>query len=332
MKSFDSRYWLRREDLAKLLNKNDEEFSAFCEQIHLVPATRSRGPNKSLSFFDAQVRTALEASGVFFPDHAQRISCMMCKGGVGKTTTAYFLATRLASFGAKILVIDSDPQGNLTNAFRPMDYGFTISENSPVLTDVLTGQCVLEEAIIRLTEHLHLLPSTAYNSVLERKLLQSKEFGMEKFDEILSSVDGNYDYVIIDCAPSLNTVNASVIYASDLVLLPVQLDEFSRSGLKLTLSEIADLQREFNFKTEVRVLLNRFNPNEKLTFLYLGHLAAKYRPIMMRSTIRQSAEIKLSLTLKRDMFGRTKSNSKDDFDGLAREILSRTTGRDFLNG
>lgn len=332
MKSIDHRHWLRREDLLKLLNKNDDEFSAFCEEIHLVPSMRSRGPTKYLSFFDAQVRTALEASGVMFPDKAQRISCMMCKGGVGKTTTAYFLATRLASFGARILVIDSDPQGNLTSAFRPENRGFTISENSPVLTDVLTGQCLLEEAIIRFSEHLHLLPSTAYNSVLERKLLQSKEFGMGRLNEILSTVDGCYDYVIVDCAPSLNTVNAAVIYASDLVLLPVQLDEFSRSGLKLTLSEIADLQREFNFETEVRVLLNRFNPNEKLSFMYLGHLASKYRPIMMRSTIRQSSEIKLSLTLKRDMFGRTKSNSKDDFDGLAREILSRTTGRDFLNG
>jgi len=321
MGSREFRHWVRLEDLGKLLNQSQEEITTFCARENIVPRVRRRGQETDLSVFDTQARYVMEAAGRAFPKPAMRIACMMCKGGVGKTTTAYFLGLRLASYGARVLFIDADPQANLTSALGPESYGFTLGEQSAILLDVLSGQCNPREAILPLTQHLHLIPSTAVNSLLERRLLEQGSASLRELDVALDSLKDDYNYIIIDCAPSLNLVNASVVCASNLVLLPIQLDEFSRSGLHLTLSEIFELQQRFEFKTDIRILLNRFNPVEKLSFLYLGHLAEKYRPLMMQSAIRQSSEIKLSLTLKQDLFRKSKSRAKDDFDGLAREVM-----------
>jgi chromosome partitioning protein len=263
--------------------------------------------------------------GYHFPDKARRISFIMCKGGVGKTTVTYFLAKRLASYGARVLLIDSDPQGNLTAALRPDRYGIVLTENTPVLVDVLSGKCAVQDAILKLTPQLHILPSTAINSLLERRLLELGGNAISKLDHVLRAVERNYDYILIDCAPSLNVVNASIIYASDQVILPVQLDEFSRLGLRQTVMEIRDLEKEFGFVTTVKILLNRFSAREKLSFLYLGHLADEYRSMLMSSTIRQSAEIKTALSLHRDFFSRADSKAREDFDALTHEILPPVT-------
>jgi chromosome partitioning protein len=270
-----------------------------------------------------EARLKLIESGFTFPKAAEKISFLMCKGGVGKTTSSYFLAVRLASFGARVLVIDTDPQANLTEAFHPEYYGFRLSENTPVLVDVLTGVRSIQSAILPLTSHLHILPSTSINSLLETKLSPQQPFFPSMLKDVLRSVERDYEYVIIDCAPALNLVNSLVVYASHRVILPVQLDGFSNSGLKLTLSEIADLEKAFKFTASKRILINNFNPREKLSFLFLGHMVSEYGPFMMNSTIRKCAEIKTKLTLRQDLFRLTRSKGGEDFDSLAREVLKR---------
>jgi len=226
----------------------------------------------------------------------------------------------LAALGHRVLAIDSDPQGNLTMAFQPLKFGFSITEKSPVLMDVMTGKCHLREAILEFTPKLHLVPSTAINSLLERKLLQSREMPVPKLDRLLRQVDRHYDYIIIDSAPTLNLINAAIIYASSLVILPTQLDEFARMGLKQTISEIRDLENEFKFKTTVRILLNRFNAKDKESFIYLGSLAEHYRAMMLSSTIRASRTIRKAIGAHRDLSVADKCQAGRDFDGLAREI------------
>lgn len=245
---------------------------------------------------------------------------MMCKGGVGKTTASLFLSQRLAGLGHRVLALDTDPQGNLTAAFQPMRFGFNITEKTPVLMDVMIGNCRLREAILEFAPKLHLLPSTAINSLLERKLLQSSEMPVPKLDRLLRQLDRHYDYIIIDSAPTLNLINAAIIYASSLVILPTQLDEFARMGLKQTISEIRDLEREFKFKTSIRILLNRFNAKDKESFIYLGYLAEHYRSLMLSSTIRASRTIRKAISVHRDITVADRTGAGRDFDGLAREI------------
>jgi chromosome partitioning protein len=301
------------------------------KRLTSLPHLRGSSNRRQTFLSHEEARDLLENSGFRFPDRARRISCMMCKGGVGKTTTAFFLAQRLVSYGSRVLVIDSDPQSNLTEALHPEFYGFRLNDTTPVLVDVLTDRCNIEQAILPLTDRLHLLPSTAINSLLETKLVQNSRMVPTRLDSLLRTVDHRYDFVVIDCAPSLNILNALVIYASSLILLPVQLDGFSSSGLKLTLAEIKDLERNFKFRTQMRILVNKFNPKEKLSFLFLGHLAKEYRSLLLNSTIRNSVQFRTALTLSKDLFGQSKSKPREDFDSLAREILFRTQGTEILN-
>ena len=315
-------HWLDCRDLATVLRRDETAIHSLCQDNQIVPRTFRTGGEIRKTLTSLQVREALNLSGFGLSKKAHYISFIMCKGGVGKTTVSYFLGQRLASYGARVLYIDSDPQANLTAALRPHQSGYTLSDRTPVLVDVLTEKCDIKDAILNLTDNLHLLPSTAINSLLERQLTKNLANAVPRLSQILRAVEKDYDFILIDCAPSLNVINASIVYASDRVLMPFQLDEFSRLGLQQTVDEIHDLEKEFSFKTSIGLLLNKFQPTEKLTFLYLGDVAAKYENLLMQTTIRQSDEIKTALAFRKDFFLKSNSKPRADFDQLARTLLA----------
>ena len=127
-----------------------------------------RGAWKRISPQDA--RKIFESRGYRFPETAKVIAFMMCKGGVGKTTSTLFLAQRLSAYGARVLAIDADSQGNLTSAFNLEQYGCEIDGETPILVDLITGACSIEEAIIAVTPTLHLIPSNPLNANMEGKV------------------------------------------------------------------------------------------------------------------------------------------------------------------
>ncbi len=250
------------------------------------------------------------------------ISFVMCKGGVGKTTTALLLAKRFRQVGKKVLVIDADPQGNLTASFSLPRINVLVNDKTPVLSDIIARKCPLHDAIIHVGKGLDLIPSTGMNSLLDRRLEQVPDpiFEMKR---ILSLVRSDYHYVIIDVAPALNLVNASIIYASELVILPVTLDEYSRQGLMQTLSEIEDLQSRFNFKNEVRILVNMYSQN-KLSLLYLGLVVETMTDKVLRSAIRYSLQIKNMISTQTDLLSQRQSMAKLDYSQLANEVITLT--------
>lgn len=268
------------------------------------------------------VRKELQKRGFAYPKAAKRIAFLMCKGGVGKTTLSYFLGLRLASFGARVLFIDSDPQSNLTLSLRLVEQERLQSNGLPVLVDVLAKRVSIQKAILRVAPNLHILPSTAVNSLLERDLLSLRSNPIRRFSEVIQAVEKQYDYVITDCAPTLNIFNASVAYAADLLLLPFQLNEFSKVGLTQTVAEIHDLEKQFQFKTEIRAVLNLYDANDELSKHYLKALSRSFRSIFLQSVIRKSAEVQKTLAYGRDLFRTAESTVKDDFDLFAREIFS----------
>ena len=315
-------HWLDCKDLATVLRSDENAVHSLCQEHQIIPKTFRNGGEIRKTLSGLQVRKALKLSGFAHSMKAHCISFIMCKGGVGKTTVSYFVGQRLASYGARVLYIDSDPQGNLTAALRPDLSGFTLSDRTAVLVDVLTQKCDIKEAILTLTENLHLLPSTAINSLLERQLTKNPANAVQRLSQILRGIEKDYDFILIDCAPSLNVVNASIVYSSDRVIMPFQLDEFSRLGLQQTVNEINDLEKEFSFRTSIGLLLNKFQPAEKLTFLYLGDVAEKYKNLLMQTTIRQSDEIKSALAFRKDFFFKSNSKPRADFDQLARTLLA----------
>lgn len=278
-----------------------------------------RGASKSISPQDA--RKIFEARGYRYPGTAKVISFMMCKGGVGKTTSSFFLAQRLSAYGARILVIDADSQGNLTSAFNLEQYGCEVDGETPILVDVITGKCSIDEAIIAITPTLHLIPSNPLNANMEGKVRELFKNPSLPIKKALAPLLDRYDYILIDCAPALNLTNTAIVSASSMVILPVAPDRFSQLGLDQTLTEIDQIEQDFGVTIQKKLIFTKYDAREFTSLKYLAEIAEKHNDKRFSTAIRTCADVKNAITKKEDLFRLKKSNAKEDYDNFALELM-----------
>jgi chromosome partitioning protein len=278
-----------------------------------------RGASKNILPQDA--RRLFEARGYRYPETAKVISFMMCKGGVGKTTSTLFLAQRLSAYGARVLAIDADSQGNLTSAFNLEQYGCEIEADTPILVDVMTGGCTVDEAIIAVTPTLHLIPSTPLNANLEGKIRELHKNPSLPVKKALAPLLNRYEYILIDCAPALNLTNTAIVSASNMVILPVAPDKFSQLGLDQTFHELSQIEQDFGINIEKRLIFTKYDAREFTSLKYLAEIAEKHNDKRFSTAIRTCADVKNAITKKEDLFRLKKSNAKDDYDSFAQELM-----------
>ncbi|MDR0404521.1 MAG: AAA family ATPase [Oscillospiraceae bacterium] len=189
------------------------------------------------------------------------ISVANQKGGVGKTTTAVNLSASLGKVGFKVLLIDVDPQGNSTSGLGIDRRKINISTY-----DVMTGMKNPEEAIIK-TEfsNLWLSPSNIDLAGAELELisLEQKELRLKS---AISAITGEYDYILIDCSPSLGLVTANALCCSDSLLIPVQCEYYALEGLSQLVNTVRKLKNRANPGLGVEgVLLTMYDGRLNLT-------------------------------------------------------------------
>jgi chromosome partitioning protein len=183
------------------------------------------------------------------------ITIAMQKGGVGKTTTTINLAAGLAELGYRVLAVDLDPQGNLSQ-----HAGFDPEQVYPTIYDVfkaeLDGQVShVSEAIHRSEEGFDVLPSQPELSLIELSLMNA--LSRERFlATILENVKDNYDFILIDCSPSLNLLVINALTAADSVIIPIQTEFLAARGASMVLSTIETIrQRKLNPDLHVEGIL-----------------------------------------------------------------------------
>ena len=164
------------------------------------------------------------------------------KGGVGKTTTAINLSSALAHFGRKVLLVDIDPQANTTRGL-----GFDPSLISKSIFEVLDGSVdinlVLKKTAIK---DLTLLPSKIFVSPINEFVNSSEDDPYYRLKKAFSSLKKNYDYIIIDCPPSLGFLTVNALVSANTILVPVQCEYFAMDAINSMLGTISRIQSQYN--------------------------------------------------------------------------------------
>lgn len=205
-------------------------------------------------------------------DRTTVISVVNQKGGTGKTVTAENLGIGLAREGKKVLLIDADPQGSLTISLgypRPDDLDNTLSD---LLTATINEEALhLQASILHQPEGVDLIPSNISLAGLEVALVNTmnRERILKQF---LEPIRRNYDYILLDCMPSLGMLTVNALAASDSALIPVQANYLSAKGLEQLLQTISKVKRQINPKLRIEGILltmvdNRTNYAKEISSL-----------------------------------------------------------------
>lgn len=164
------------------------------------------------------------------------------KGGVGKTTTCINVATYMALMDKKVLIVDLDPQGNATSAV-----GINKTKDLKTIYDLIDGESSYEDVIqTTIVENLYLIPSTVDLAGAEVELIQLPQ--RERIiKRILDEIKASYDFILIDCPPSLGLITVNALTAADSVLIPIQCEFFALEGLTQLMNTIRLIKyRDFN--------------------------------------------------------------------------------------
>lgn len=202
------------------------------------------------------------------------------KGGVGKTTTSVNISASIASKGKKVLLVDLDPQGNATSGV-----GIDKSIVTTSIYDLISDNAQIDD-IIKKTDfkNLYILPSNISLAGAEIEMVDM-ENRMLKIKNILTPIKKDYDYIFIDCPPSLGLITLNALSASDSLLVPIQCEFYALEGLSQLMMTVRTVKRLYNSNLEIEgVLLTMYDGRLNLT-VQVANEVKKYFPDKVYKTV-----------------------------------------------
>lgn len=250
------------------------------------------------------------------------ISIANQKGGCGKTTTAINLSSALALSGKKILLIDLDPQAHAT-------YGLGVSNQTSdksiynLLTDNSERRRAPADCILNISKNLDIIPSSILLSTIEQEL-KDKEDAVSKLHNILTEDQLNYDYVVIDCPPSLGFLTFNALRAADLILVPIDMSAFSLMGVAKLLGMLELIKVKIGHAPRVNAVATIFDRRTKYSQTMLGEIASLFKEQLLTTIIRLNVALKKCASKGMPVIQfDSKSNGAIDHRALAKEIISQ---------
>ena len=217
---------------------------------------------------------------------AKVVSFSNQKGGVGKTTSCVNISAQIANKGKKVLMIDMDPQGNATSGL-----GISKSKIKKTIYDVIIGRADIREAIIKSNfKNLWVVPATIDLAGAELYDIEDEKL---KFTELaLDSVKDEFDYIFIDCPPSLGMLTVKALTVSDGVVIPMQCEFYSLEGMSQLLNTIKKIRSLYNPSLQiVGILLTMYNGRLTLTGQVVAELKKYYADKLFKVPISRTVRI-----------------------------------------
>lgn len=242
------------------------------------------------------------------------------KGGVGKTTTAINLSTAFAAIGKNSLLLDLDPQGNSSTGM-----GITYDKRQKTVYDVLTSNTHVEDIILSTKiPRLDILPSTTDLAAAEVELI-SVEMKEMLLKTQLEKIKAKYDYIIIDCAPSLGQLTINALAASGSVLMPLQCEFFALEGLAHLLSTISLVKKTLNPNLKIEgILLTMLDKRNKLCLQVENDVRKNFNDLVYKTTIPRNVRLpEASSHEKPALLYDSRCSGSIAYMLLAKEILNK---------
>jgi chromosome partitioning protein len=262
------------------------------------------------------VRKLFEERGFIYP--RQNLSFQIVKGGTGKTSLSYSLAVRAYQYGARVLCIDFDQQGNLTRSFN------IEAREQPVWLNIFRDRLDASQAIIKVTDGLHIIPSNLNNSRLDVELTGTASNLKDMIRDKLALVRNQYDLVIMDCPPAINKINTAATCASDRIIIPINPDPYAMDGLEFTITELEKIKADFKLHFDYRIVWNRHDARERLGMFYIHELAkrADRADKVLPFVIRTDSSVKNAIFDSKSIFDSSKKSVvRGDVDQFTKEVL-----------
>ena len=287
------------------------------------------------------------------------ISVINQKGGVGKTQTSINLAVGLARTGKKVLLIDADAQGNATNYFckdvnnldlikfatsdfndkKPIEWleetlGAPYFEND--INGLLLGKCNINNAIyITEYENLHFIPSTETKLINTDQLIKtSNKLQHNRLKKALRDIRNKYDYVVIDNAPTFNTITLNTLFASDEIIIPLKIGRFEVAGFIQTMKELENLMIDFECQYKINILFNMIPRGRRASYHafmnkfkeVFDNFDGFYQIQVLNSTVGYQEAVAAKSSLSSKMIIDSKSKIAEDYRNLVKEVLEEEVG------
>ena len=242
------------------------------------------------------------------------------KGGVGKTTSAINIASALGIMGKKVLLIDSDPQGNTSSGV-----GVRKSQLSSTTYDVLIGRCSASAAIQHTEfKNLDIMPSTMDLAGAEFELadIEKRE---TRLKSALEEVADKYDIIIIDCPPSLGMLTVNALVASDGAIIPMQCEYFSLDGLSQMMMTIKQVKRLYNPKLSLTgILVTMYNGRLNLSLQVIEEIKKYYANKLFKTTITRNVRLSEAPSFGQPIQYYDKhAKGAEAYNDVAKELLER---------
>jgi chromosome partitioning protein len=277
--------------------------------------------NKEIEFQKEQNRIFVQNSGAKFLIKKEipkkTIAIQTVKGGVGKTTMALSLGIRFWLLGAKVLFIDIDQQGNLSK---------TCGHPHPeyVLHDIFEKKVDAADAVVKIKDNLDILPSSIKNALLNQYMLAYSIREEKAIKGMVKKFQKDYDIIIIDCPPAIGPSVTAATIASDMVIAPLDPDDYAIDGVKFCLQEVNKINTEYDLNIDFKILLNKYDARTILSgdIVTLLQDSNNYKKYLFQTIISVSQEFTNSKARKETIFCSLRQGKAcKDIDSLSREIL-----------